>query len=232
MGLASGPSIGQSPHSLPPQPPEKQSSVSVCLAALCPASLVWKRPAPPHPSLSGAPAAHPTVSSCPYYCPRPLNHPPLALQLVDNRNCVLCMECLKACPHRWAGVGARTRVQGACGPASLPARATRSGPSASLTPPYLALGTASDALVTLPVPCTALVARWALHAAPSALGAPLRLEGPECHPRALNAIPLNAIRAPVRGAPLPRPAGRSSSGCACRVWTCGPHTSRWWPRSG
>ena len=21
-------------------------------------------------------------------------------QLVDNRNCVLCMECLKACPHK------------------------------------------------------------------------------------------------------------------------------------
>lgn len=29
-------------------------------------------------------------------------HLSCAMQLVDNRNCVLCMECLKACPHRCA----------------------------------------------------------------------------------------------------------------------------------
>ncbi len=29
---------------------------------------------------------------------------PLSPQLVDNRNCVLCMECLKACPHRRASI--------------------------------------------------------------------------------------------------------------------------------
>lgn len=37
-----------------------------------------------------------TSSSSSHVCAFGLPPP----QLVDNRNCVLCMECLKACPHR------------------------------------------------------------------------------------------------------------------------------------
>ena len=34
------------------------------------------------------------------FCVVPLPVHLCALQLQDNRNCVLCMTCLKACPHR------------------------------------------------------------------------------------------------------------------------------------
>lgn len=45
--------------------------------------------------LQGGPAVPPEgqeTLGCPVY-----SHP---AQLTDNRNCVLCMTCLKACPHR------------------------------------------------------------------------------------------------------------------------------------
>ena len=48
------------------------------------------------------PSHHPLPSHSPL--------PPPVLQLVDNRNCVLCMECLKACPHR--SIQVRLRVPG------------------------------------------------------------------------------------------------------------------------
>ena len=48
----------------------------------------------------GGPAEPPEgqeTGGCPVY-----SHP---AQLTDNRNCVLCMECLKACNHRSIEVG-------------------------------------------------------------------------------------------------------------------------------
>lgn len=56
--------------------------------------------------MQGGPAVPPEGQEsvgCPVY-----SHP---AQLVDNRNCVLCMECLKACPHR--SIEFRFRVPGA-----------------------------------------------------------------------------------------------------------------------
>lgn len=54
----------------------------------------------------GGPAVPPDgmeSQGCPVY-----SHP---AQLVDNRNCVLCMECLKACPHD--SIEFRLRLPGA-----------------------------------------------------------------------------------------------------------------------
>ncbi len=82
-------------------PPNLKNIQCCSTAELLPAGrLVWvSSPSSRHSVLTA-------VIMCPYdRAPTPLT-PSLALQLVDNRNCVLCMECLKACPHRWGASAA------------------------------------------------------------------------------------------------------------------------------